>query len=170
MQSITQQLEKECELVRKSQQAATTPQSSGTVQSEESSRLAAVFMVLSEPHDILGARLPSLITSMPAPKVDGTNLRLVHLKKASGQRLMESLDLQNVTSIALFDDLPQSSTLIDYVRTNVAPVGIEGRSVADLSTYLPLVVNTINTSAGSKQEAKRGSSKIEKQSLKPLAA
>ncbi|KAI4135135.1 MAG: hypothetical protein LQ347_000923 [Umbilicaria vellea] len=112
-----------------------------------SRRLAAVFVPRSDQASILASHVPLLVhrASLARPALPAT--RLVNLSKGAEARLCAALHLPRVTFVGLFEDAPNATPLIDFVRERVAPIEVPWLKAVSLGLYMPVEIKAIETTA-----------------------
>lgn len=105
--------------------------------------LATIFVSQRSQLGILHAHLPQLTATASLAYPGSPPTRLIQLPKGSEERLCEALGLPRVSCIAIFEDAPLCTTLINLVRESVAPIGMAWLKEGKTATYLPVKVNSI---------------------------
>ncbi|KAH8805566.1 hypothetical protein F5884DRAFT_823209 [Xylogone sp. PMI_703] len=108
---------------------------------------AAIFIPRSNQPPILNAHLPQLIATASTAHPGLPPTRLVQLPKGSDVQLCAALGLPRVSCCGILEGAPYSNALIDLVRERVAEIEIPWLDEARRAAYMPLKVNSIQTSA-----------------------
>jgi ribonuclease P/MRP protein subunit POP3 len=108
---------------------------------------STIFVWRSSQPTILHAHLPQLVVTASLAYPKSPTTRLVQLPKGSDTRVCEALGLPRVSFIGVLEGAPQSKSLVDFIRDCVPEVDIPWLQETKALKYLPVQINTIETSA-----------------------
>lgn len=112
-----------------------------------SRNLAAIFVPRSDQAAILTSQLPLLVHTASLARSASPAIRLINLSKGAESRLCAALHLPRVSFVGLFEDAPNATPLIDFVRERVAPIEVPWLKEVGLGVYIPVEIKALKTTA-----------------------
>jgi len=112
---------------------------------------SAIFVLRSSQPTILHAHLPQLISTASLAYPGHPPTRLVQLPKGCDERVGEALGLPRASFIGLLEGAPHSEALVDLIRQCVEAIEIPW---VKETKYLPVKINTIETTVGERKKAR----------------
>ncbi|CAG8954071.1 hypothetical protein HYFRA_00009173 [Hymenoscyphus fraxineus] len=115
---------------------------------------SAIFVLRNAHEKLNHDHLPQLVatSSLAHPHLPAT--RLVQLPESYGPRICNALVLPRVNFIALHDGAPHAGQLVYFVRMHVAKIVMPWLEEVRSAEYLPVKINTIETTTGPPKEKK----------------
>ena len=107
------------------------------------SHLAFIIVLPTSYPPVLQAHLPQLVGLASSARPDLPAIRLVQLNKTANERVCTALGMHRVSCLGILNGAPNSQALLDFVQAEVAEVEI--RWLQEMSTYVPVKVNSIET-------------------------
>lgn len=109
--------------------------------------LAVIFVLRSGQPPVLHSHLPLATRMASLAQPSSPSTRIISLPKGAEDQLKAALGIQRVGMVGLMDGAPTASSLIEVVRQNVPELEIPWLQEAVKGAYLPVKINTIQTSA-----------------------
>jgi len=139
------------EALARSQKPSILPQPTETPPPEHvNANLSVVFVCRQSLPDIMTSSIPILIaTSAPKP----TRAKLVELSSQAEAKVAQALQQPRVGVLGLEVQTSEADTLLRYVTENVDAVDIPWLDQDSTPAYLPVNINTIETTSKTKPRA-----------------
>ena len=118
-----------------------------------SRRLAAIFVPRSDQAPILSSHLPLLVHTASLARSASPATRLVNLPKGAEARLCAAAHLPRVSFVGLFEDAPNATPLVDFVRERVAPIDVPWLKEVGTGIYIPVDIKALETTAPAESKA-----------------
>jgi ribonuclease P/MRP protein subunit POP3 len=112
---------------------------------------AVVFVARSGQPSAFHSHFPQMVATASSCLPADQYIRLVGFSKACEDRLSSCLAIPRVSSVALRQEAPQSTGLIDFVRETVPAIEIPWLQEAKDASFLPTKINSLDATVGLKR-------------------
>jgi len=119
------------------------------------SNLAAVFVCRSVLPNAVTASIPVMVATASLARPQEPPIRLLQLPAHAESQLSEALNHPRVGFVGICVDAPGGDILLALVRAAVGPVEAPWLETFEIPRYLPVQIESIETSTGSKDKSKK---------------
>jgi hypothetical protein len=131
-----------------------------------SSNLAAVFVCRATLPDPVTVSIPLLVATASLSPPEQPPIRLVQLPAIIETQLAKALHQPRVGFVGLRSDMPSADVLLALVRAAVSPVHVPWLDCSETPQYLPVQIESTETSVGLKEKPNQSSSTPKTSQLK----
>ncbi|KAK4106514.1 hypothetical protein N658DRAFT_439042 [Parathielavia hyrcaniae] len=110
-----------------------------------------VFVARSGQSSAFNGHFPHMVAVAAQSQPADQAVRLVGFSRACEDRLSAALGIPRVSSIALREDVPQATGLVDYVREHVAAIKVPWLQEARSGRFLETKIDAVPTKVGTKK-------------------